>query len=484
MKKIIGFIFLLVSFITQAQEDKRKKDSMILFAPTGIGTPDGEPVSQQIGKEGGRIISSDNKAELIIPPGAMSSETMISIQPVTNMAKAGIGKTYHFEPSGLQFQRPVQLIFHYSDKDTDGDSPELLSISTQDDKGSWFRLRKIKIDKIAKTITGNTLHFSGYVMSWSLIMFPHSNNVKVGKQIGVQCYLSPANSDRDDATEEQTLLAYHQWFDYQFQNERIWSVNGITNGDAKVGEIIQPPIQATTWENRFGVIYEAPAKIPDENPVTIEIEVKGVEMDGKFINVKKSAKLSVYDDCYQVEMIATMKGGSPKAWGGNMTYKDDGSFVIDMDKKEPELLNIFNRVEEITYDHCPDRTILNPTTNSGLFHVSGIKQVKITPANPPGQPNRIVEIVFEPFPIEVTRFRFNCPPPPHSNIKGNAKGTIGFTMPGGGPSPLLLFMGRPAIPQYLKFEAKDGEQIILEMGRPGGEIYYKVWLKKIDEDRF
>lgn len=484
MKKLFAFIFFVIPIITKAQDDQRKKDSMIIFAPTAIGLPDGEPVSQEIGKEGGRIISSDNKTELIIPAGALLSETMISIQPVTDLAKAGIGKTYRFEPSGLKFQKPAQLIFHYTGKNTNGDSPELLSISTQDEKGSWFRLRNVKVDTIAKTITGITMHFTEFVMSWTLVMWPHANNVKVGKQVGVQCYLSPVNHTQEEASEEQTKRAYQQWFDYQFQGERIWTVNGITNGDSKVGEILQPPIQATTWENRFGVIYEAPAKIPDENPVTIEIEVKGVEMDGKFINVKRSAQIRVFDDCYQVEMIATMKGGSPKAWGGNMTYKDDGSFVIDMDKKEPELIRIFNRVEEITYDHCPDRTILNPTTNSGLFHVSGIKEVKITPANPPGQPNRIIEIVFEPFPIEVTRFRFNCPPPPHSNIKGNAKGTIGFTMPGGGPSPLLLFMGRPAIPQYLKFEAKDGEQIILEMGSPGSEIYYKVWLKKIDEDRF
>ena len=96
-----------------------------------------------------------------------------------------------------------------------------------------------------------------------------------------------------------------------------------------MGEILQSPIHATTWYDRFAVIYEAPAKIPDENPVTIEIEVKGVEMNGKFINVKRSDKLRVFDDCYQVEMIATMKGGSPKAWGGNMIYKDDGRFVID-----------------------------------------------------------------------------------------------------------------------------------------------------------
>jgi hypothetical protein len=484
MKKRIAFVFWLIPLIIQGQPDQRIKDSLVLFAPTATGVPNSEPVSVMIGKEGGKLISADKKAELIIPPGALLSETMISIQPVTNMARTGIGKTYYFEPSGLQFKQPVQLIFHYTDKDTDEGSAQLLSVSTQDAKGSWLRLTKIKIDTVAKTITGNTTHFSGYVMSWSLVMWPHSNNVKVGKQIGVQCYLTPDNSSREEATDQQTLDAYHQWFDYQFQNPRNWSVNTIPNGDANVGEIIQPPIQATTWYDRFAVIYEAPPRIPDENPVTIEIEIKGVEMDGKFITAKRSVKLRVYDDCYQVEMIVTMKGGSRQAWGGNMTYKDDGSFVVSLDKKEPEILSIFNRSEIITYDNCPDRTILNPTTNSGMFHVGQTKQIKITPANLPDQPHRIIEILFEPFPIEVTRFTFNCPPPPGFK-GGRSKGTVDLATAGArGPAPLLLFMGRPAIPQYLKFLAKEGEQIIMEMGKPGDEIYYKIWVRKIEEDRW
>lgn len=42
-----------------------------------------------------------------------------------------------------------------------------------------------------------------------------------------------------------------------------------------------------------------------------------------------------------------------------------------------------------------------------------------------------------------------------------------------------MFMGQPAIPQYIKFIAKDEEQTILESPRGVREIYYRIWVKKL-----
>ncbi len=62
MKKIIAFSFLLISFTVYGQDDRRKKDSIALFAPTEKGVPDGETISEKIGNNGGRLISSDKKS--------------------------------------------------------------------------------------------------------------------------------------------------------------------------------------------------------------------------------------------------------------------------------------------------------------------------------------------------------------------------------------------------------------------------------------
>lgn len=494
MVRLLFIFFLLIPSLIQAQDNKeqknkreqRLKDSLAIFGPSEKGIPNGVAVSAVIGKNGGHLVSADKKAELIIPPGALTTETLITIQPVTNTNKAGFGTTYHFEPSGIQFQQAVQLVFHYTGKDIEGNSPEQLSMSTQNEQGSWLRLSDIKVDTVAKTITGSTMHFSGYVMSWSLIIYPAGYSVKVGKQIEIRCFLTPTdNTPREKVTAEQTRAGYVMWFDLQFQNEKKWSVNGVVNGNATVGTIFPPPIQASAWEDRFSMTYEAPLKLPDQNPVKIRLEIKGVEaLDGKFYTSETTTSLLVYDDCFEVEMMVQIKGGSRQAWGGKSTYQDDGNIIISLDKKEPELARIFNRAERMDFDNCPKRKILNPQTNSGLFHVSGLKLVKITPANPPTQPYRTIEVMFEPFPIEITRFTFNCPPPPGFK-GGRSKGKIDLsTSAPGGPPPLLMFMAMPAMPQYLKFLDKNGEQIIMEMGKPGDDLYMKIWVKKVDTDQW
>ena len=52
--------------------------------PTAVGTPVGTLVSQTIGPNGGSIVSDDGVAEVIIPANALSANTTIGIQSITN----------------------------------------------------------------------------------------------------------------------------------------------------------------------------------------------------------------------------------------------------------------------------------------------------------------------------------------------------------------------------------------------------------------
>ncbi|MGZ8537177.1 MAG: hypothetical protein ACXWV9_02885 [Flavisolibacter sp.] len=471
MKKIFTLLFLLLSCMGLCQEDQRNKDSMFLFAPTEKGIPDGEAVSKKIGKEGGSLFSSDKKLEIIIPPGALTSEKTISIQPVTNLAKAGIGKTYYMEPSGLQFLQPVELIFHYTDQNIEEGSPQLLSISTQDKKGNWLRFENVKVDTVSKTISGNTLHFSGYVMSWSVVMWAHTNRVKVGKEVGVKLYLTPVNAELEKASLKDFIGAHFEWFGKQTEHPRNWSVNGIAHGNSLVGSIIEPPYD-------YNVVYKSPALVPENNPVLIEVEITGIPFEGKLINVKRKTTVQVYDNWYEVNMLYALKGGSPKAWGGNSTTRDEGSFIVSFDKKDPELIKISNKFEVLTYDNCPDRTVLNPATCTGLLHVKGIKSSKLTPANAPALPYATIELWFDRHPVEATRFRYNCPQPP--GFKGNrAQGAIDFNA--GAGAGLQMLYNQAALPHSLKFLAKDGEQVTTEYGKPGGDYYLKIWVRRLEE---
>ena len=65
---------------------------------TGFGTPEGKLISKEIGVDGGQIVSEDGRVELIFPAGALAKNTIISIQPRTNPAPNGVGRSYWFEP--------------------------------------------------------------------------------------------------------------------------------------------------------------------------------------------------------------------------------------------------------------------------------------------------------------------------------------------------------------------------------------------------
>jgi hypothetical protein len=463
VKSILFTFFLLIPLMTPAQKDQRVKDSLALFGPTPIGTPDGELTIKKIGRDGGKLVSSDKKLELIIPAGALLSETEINIQPSTNFATAGVGKAYSLEPHGIQFEEPVQLVFHYTDKEMNGDSPQLMAISTQSEKGNWLRLKNIKLDTLNKTIIGSTRHFSFYAMTWKIVFRPRSTKVKVNKQVEIELYVAPVSEETDISEQADATAGV---FDYQYQNPRNWSVNSVPNGDENVGTIIKSPIREVT-----SAIYKAPDKIPDQNPVAIQVEIVGVEILNWFETITKKCEVLVFDDLYEVNMIATMKGGDKRSWGGKKTYSDEGSFIVSLDTKTPTIKDIKNNLEVMT-DNCK-KIILNKGTNTGMIHITGVQRITVSPSESPAGWERLVEIAFVMRPVELTKVQYSCPPPP-GYIPGNATGnTVG---------PMALLQSVPAMPVYIKFIAKEGEQVIEERGKPGDELYYKIWVRQVKQD--
>jgi hypothetical protein len=455
MKKIIAFIFLFASIASQAQNE-------ITPAITALGKPDGEKTEMKIDKEGGSFTSSDGKVRLIIPEGAVSKKTTFSIQPTTNLAPNGNGKAYQMEPSGINFQKPLQIIFKYSNDDTEGNSPELLGIAMQDDKGLWSSLNKTVTDSVARTLTSDIRHFSSYVNFSRAKIDPSSARVKVNGSLRLKIIQIAPPSEDDDLLSPLSVI--------EATTTVLWHVNEIPRGNSAVGLI--------SASQNYSAIYQAPAQIPEQNPVAVTVQTVNTGFSKKYGPTKLVSNITIYDDAYEVKMEAVLMGGSPAAWGGVATYIDDGSFIVSLEKNKPAVINIKNHLEKITYSTCPNRVITNPNTCTGILHVKGTRQIKVTPANPPNLPYPLVEIWFAQYPTELTRFTFDCPPPP--SAKGRSKGKVDLTTSAPGqPPPLLMFFGMPALPTYIKFIAKEEEQILIEKGSPGSEIYYKFSVQKV-----
>ncbi len=421
----------------------------------------------KIGKDGGSITSSDGKIRLIIPPGAVSKKTTFSIQPVINMVPNGNGKAYQLEPSGIVFQHPLQLIFKYDD-DEPTDNIELLrGIAMQDNAGKWYGLKKITLDTIAKTITGNINHFSTWASfdKLKLITIPDVKRLKVKKQayliiLGVSSEPGAESSD-DELTELSTWKA---------PKKVIWSVNGIKKGNKAVGELAvgEETSEATANFNN----YVAPDNLPDRNPVAISAEIIGASDKYKGITFSKLTLIKnilIYDNAYEVTMIASINGSAGSVFG-NVNYKDTGSFVLSINGKDTKIIEKVNKNADADLDYKGTCIITPLKTGSGNIHIIGTKSIKVIPAASAAENPRI-EIEFIRAPTILPVLQFKCPPvgkgdwTTDNNAIGNA----------------MMFM-LPAYPQLVKFEAKEGIQFIEQVGGPGQGMFYQVLVRKLKDD--
>jgi hypothetical protein len=60
---------------------------------------EGDKVSLEIGPEGGTLISKDGQAKLVVPPNALATKTLLSVEPKTIEGTPG----YEYQPDGLRF---------------------------------------------------------------------------------------------------------------------------------------------------------------------------------------------------------------------------------------------------------------------------------------------------------------------------------------------------------------------------------------------
>ena len=195
---LLSFLLICSLYANAQGKDSISIQILRLDSTTAIGKADGKEITKEIGKEGGKIVSEDGMVELIIPEGALSKKRKISIQPIVNLVANGRGKAYRLEPNGLQFEKPVTLIYYYSENELSGTLPELKGLAWQDEKGKWEALQEVKLDTVAKTISSQILHFSNYSSFDRMTLVPVSARVKIETTISLMIrfahYLPPAPS--------------------------------------------------------------------------------------------------------------------------------------------------------------------------------------------------------------------------------------------------------------------------------------------------
>ena len=161
-------------------------DSEVVFAPTEVGTPEGDKVTRDIGPAGGTLASPDGRLTLTVPQNALTETVSFSIQPITNKAEGGLGLAYRLEPNGKTFTTPLQISVRYDDHDLEGTVSEALSIAYQDEKGSWRVQKTAKLDQAAKTLTVSATHFTDWAFLKKFRLEPATATLHVGDTLNIQ----------------------------------------------------------------------------------------------------------------------------------------------------------------------------------------------------------------------------------------------------------------------------------------------------------
>ncbi|MBL0740933.1 hypothetical protein [Chryseolinea lacunae] len=280
---------------------------------TEPGTPLGDKVSGSIGTTGGTLQSADGKLKITIPAGALSANTTVSVQPISNTAPLGLGHGYRLEPEGTTFAKPVTLTFTYTDDVLNGNLSDFLWIVTQGTDGGWNAALKSVVDDAAHTVTVEAPHFSDWALGTfvGLSLTPTSSTLLVGKSLALSITgfsadkadeedelvpLSVINSDLDALTPLTPIPPLES----RLQEFKIksWTLNGTTAP-------VSNSNGSLTAEGK-NATYTAPNKKPSVNPVAVSVQLQGSNKEGKSVAYMLNSNISIVSSDYY--LLVTIDG--------------------------------------------------------------------------------------------------------------------------------------------------------------------------------
>lgn len=325
--------------------------------PTAVGTPTGNSVSVAVGASGGSVKSADGMVELDIPAGALSANTNITVQPITNNCPGAGLEAYRFGPNGLHFNQPVTLKIHYTDAELQSTLADLMGIAFQDSAGIWYRFKTFTNDSVQKVLTVSIQHFTDYAEFYMLHINPDYATLATGKSVNLQVEVAYSDDDEIVALpgsappsdiDVDPVIVYKS-------NQSIWAVNGgLTDQD--YGSI-------TDGQGTLAATYTAPSAVPASgNPVAVSATF---DMGGMVFHGKKFNKTTLVSNImivgkkrsYFIQIAFTQHGSDvtgTTAFGAD--YTDNASFNFD-------ILTTYGGLDTIRlYNFVNQPPVVSPTT--------------------------------------------------------------------------------------------------------------------------
>src|SRR5581483_3682729 len=128
----------------------------------GGGEQPGSGTPLMIGPSGGSKTSSDGRASVSIPAGALSQDSVISVTVASSSVSGNIGPVYDFGPSGTTFNQPVTISISYDESALpSGVTESDLRLGTVNNN-RWEMVTGATVDTAANVVHGTATHFSTY----------------------------------------------------------------------------------------------------------------------------------------------------------------------------------------------------------------------------------------------------------------------------------------------------------------------------------
>jgi hypothetical protein len=112
----------------------------------------------QIGRDGGVVVSDDGRMSLEIPAGALDENVEITIEAVAG-PDGSASDLYVMEPMGLVFERPVVVSFDYDDEMLgDAQADDLTMVAQRE--ADWAYLGDQRVDDEDQTVSASLMALS------------------------------------------------------------------------------------------------------------------------------------------------------------------------------------------------------------------------------------------------------------------------------------------------------------------------------------
>lgn len=425
---------------------------------TAKGKPAGTASSMEMDRSGGRLVSDDGRLELIFPEGAIGKKRKISIEPVTNHVANGRGMAYHLTPSGIQFEKPVTIVFHYAEEELAGSLAELKGIAWQNDQGKWEALPEVQTDTIAKTITSTIFHFSSYAQFDKIVLIPAQARVKVEKTLAMAIHLVGSAFEESENEDEDFLPGLPPSIP-----RPEWYVNNISRGSVDVGRI-----QTHDYTNN-NVDFIAPASVPEQNPVAVSARLKGMKFKFNkkvFTNLELVSHVLIYDRAYRINIQFWVDNSEDGMC--TMRLEDEGEFTVVMEGTRTQIKEINNYNLKLRLNPCKCAYTWVNKPLPGPINISGASRIDVIPARVPDVPFSRVSIFLKHIKSPLPDLKSSCPT---------------------GGLPPAMGMARPYMPPLIEFEANNEDEKLITLSElSNGSIKNDrrqgliVTIKKIDED--